>query len=76
MTGNGYIDIPNRKSRGRYPWDEWEKIPPGKGLDITEHVAHLDRAHWYNVLTPTARKHGLRYMTLKGTAIIYREAQP
>jgi len=72
---NGYIDIadlpggvPGRRSR--YPWREWEKLPPGKALEITDLVRHLPNPS--AGIGQDARRRGLALMQRKQPDGSYR----
>ncbi len=59
---NEYVDIskipPSGRHKGRWPWAEWEKIPPGKALEVT-HLLNGMTAKKFSANNPTARKYDL-----------------
>lgn len=78
-----YLDIkdipsPMMGRPGTYPFAEWAKIPPGKGLEITHWLdgrppkAVVTNVGWYR------RTHGgtLRAVSRQGRVWIVNEAQP
>ena len=50
---NDYLDFSPPVRVRQYNWAEWEKIPPGKAVDITDIVKQVGN------LRPSAAKRGL-----------------